>query len=153
MTSFTKHASDQIYQSIPHREPFLFIDEVLELTPEKAVCQRTVRPEEPQFEGHYPGNPIMPGVLLCEAVFQTAAIYLMQKFQNEGTDTSNKTPILSRIKEVKFKQMVKPGDLIQIEASFIETLGNFHFLKGKITKDSKPVLTLECALALIDENK
>lgn len=148
-----KNASPEVYSTIPHREPFLFIDEILQVDDQKAICKRLVRPSEPQFQGHYPNNPIMPGVLLCEAVFQTAAVYLMKKFQKEGLDVSQKTPILSRIKDVKFKQMVKPGDELIIEATMIESLGNFHFLKGKVSKEGKPVMTLECALALIDNQE
>lgn len=146
-------ASKAVYESIPHREPFLFIDEILEVNAEKAVCKRLIRKEEPQFAGHYPGNPIMPGVLLCEAVFQTGAVYLMHKFTANGENVAGKTPVLSRISEAKFKQMVKPGDEIVIEVTPLETLGMFHFLKGKILKENKVVMTVECALALVDESK
>lgn len=144
---------EEIYNTIPHREPFLFIDSIEEIRENGATAKRKIRMEEPQFQGHYPGNPIMPGVLLCEAVFQTAAIYLVKRFEKEGVRTEGLTPILSRIGEVKFKQMVKPGDEIIMDVQMIETIGQFHFLKGSIRKEGKLVLTLECALALIDENK
>ena len=142
---------DTILKKIPHRPPFLFIDSIIEVTEEKAVCERTIRPEEPQFEGHYPGNPIMPGVLLCESVFQAGAIYLSTKLEAEGMDLTKVTPVLSRIGEAKFKQMVKPGDVITIEAEFKEMLSKFYFMKGKVLKMGKPVLTLECALAMVEE--
>lgn len=142
---------EEIYNIIPHREPFLFIDSIEEIRDNGVTAKRKIRMEEPQFEGHYPGNPIMPGVLLCEAVFQTAAIYLVKKFEKEGLKTEGLTPILSRIGEVKFKQMVRPGDEIVMEVEMIETIGQFHFLKGRICKEGKLVLTLECALALINE--
>ena len=112
---------------------------------------RTIRADEPQFEGHYPGNPIMPGVLLCESVFQAGAIYLSTQMEAEGKDLSKVTPVLSRIGEAKFKQMVKPGDEIMIEAEFKEKLSKFYFMKGKVLKQGKPVLTLECALAMVEE--
>lgn len=144
---------DEIYNTIPHREPFLFIDSIQEVRESGATAKRLIRPDEPQFQGHYPGNPIMPGVLLCEAVFQTAAVFLVKKLEKEGLSAKGLTPILSRINEVKFKQMVKPGDLILIDVEMIETIGHFHFLKGTIRKDGKLVLSLECALALINENK
>ncbi len=144
---------EEIYNTIPHREPFLFVDSIESIHENGATAKRLIRLDEPQFSGHYPGNPIMPGVLLCEAVFQTAAIFLVKKFENKGIQTQNLTPVLSRIGEVKFKQMVKPGDEITMNVEMIETIGQFHFLKGNIRKEGKLVLTLECALALIDENK
>lgn len=144
---------EAILKKIPHRPPFLFIDSIIEVTEEKAVCERTIRPEEPQFEGHYPGNPIMPGVLLCESVFQTGAIYLANKLEAEGIDTSKVTPVLSRIIEAKFKQIIKPGDTITIEAEFKQKLSKFYFMKGKISKAGKVVMTLECALAMIEQSE
>jgi len=142
---------ESIHAAIPHRPPFLFIDEILEVTETGARARRVIRPEEPHFEGHYPGNPIMPGVLLCEAVFQTAAVYLVKRLA--GEDGGGKTPILARIGNAKFKSMVKPGDEITIEVSFKETLSQFHFLTGKVLKNDKPAVSLEFALALIDESK
>jgi len=144
---------DEIYNTIPHREPFLFIDSIQEIRETGATTKRLIRPNEPHFQGHYPENPIMPGVLLCEAVFQTAAIFLVKKLQKEGTKTNELTPVLSRIKEVKFKHIIKPGDTITINAQLIETIGQFHFIKGTIRKENKLVLSLECTLALINENK
>ena len=65
---------EEIYRRIPHRPPFLFIDQILEITNEGASAKLSVKPDFSFFTGHYPGNPIMPGVLLCESVFQTGAI-------------------------------------------------------------------------------
>jgi len=142
---------EDILSSIPHRPPFLFIDEIVELREDGATCKRTIRMEEPQFEGHYPGNPIMPGVLLCEACFQTGAIYLAKQIEKEGRSLNDVTPVLSRIGEAKFKQMVKPGDEIVIEVTMKETVSKFHFMKGKVLKGGKPALTIEFALAMIEE--
>ena len=136
--------------TIPHRPPFLFLDEVVSLTEQGLTARRTVRAEEPQFEGHYPGNPIMPGVLLCEAVFQAAAVYLVKRMELTGETAEGKTPILARIGDARFKQRVVPGDVLTIEVSFKETLAKFHFLTGKVLKDGKPALTIEFALALLD---
>lgn len=144
---------DTIYQTIPHRPPFLFIDEIIEVTETGAVAERLIRADEPQFTGHYPGNPIMPGVLLCEATFQTAAIFLVQRNLTGGDASAQLTPVLARIGEAKFKQIVRPGDTIRIEVMFKETLSQFHFLRGKITVGGKLALTNEFALAMIDEKK
>jgi 3-hydroxyacyl-[acyl-carrier-protein] dehydratase len=141
---------EEIYQTIPHRPPFLFIDKIIEVTDEGAVAERTMRADEPHFAGHYPGNPLMPGVLLCEAVFQTAAVYMMKRFFSDAEAHATKTPILARIKEAKFKQMVRPGDTVRIETTFKETLSQFHFMRGRVLLNGKAAMTVEFALALLD---
>ena len=141
---------DEILRSIPHRPPFLFIDTIEEIREDGATCTRTIRAEEPQFEGHYPGNPIMPGVLLCEACFQTGAIYLAKQIEKDGRSLNDVTPVLSRIRDARFKQMVKPGDVVTIEVTMLETLSKFFFLRGKVLKDGKPALTIEFALAMLE---
>lgn len=141
---------DEIYRTIPHRPPFLFIDEIVELREDGATCKRTIRIDEPQFEGHYPGNPIMPGVLLCEACFQTGAIFLAKEIEREGRSLQDVTPVLSRISDARFKQMVKPGDEMLIEVTMKEKLSKFFFLQGKVLKQGKPALTIEFALAMLE---
>lgn len=142
---------DEILKKIPHRPPFLFIDEIIDIKENGAICKRLVREDEPQFEGHYPGNPIMPGVLLCEACFQTAAIYIANKLEGQSINLDKVTPVLSKIVEAKFKQMVKPGDEIFIEVEFQQKLSKFYFLKGKVLKEEKIVLTIEFALAIVED--
>lgn len=136
---------------IPHRPPFLFVDEVLELDAEHALCARTFRAEEAFYAGHYPGNPITPGVLLCEAVFQASAIFLNKRFEAQGISVEGKTPVLCRIEEAKFKGMVLPGDRVTLEVRPVETLQHFHFMTGTVRKEGKVVLTLRYALALVDK--
>ncbi|HQU09714.1 MAG TPA: 3-hydroxyacyl-ACP dehydratase FabZ family protein, partial [Opitutales bacterium] len=115
--------TQEILNAIPHRPPFLFVDCVLEWSEKGIVAERLVRADEPQFVGHYPGNPIMPGVLLSEAVFQVAAIYLSKRFADaiEG----GKTPLLARITEAKFKHIVRPGDTLRIEVQYKEAMSVF----------------------------
>lgn len=141
---------DEILRTIPHRPPFLFIDEIVEVREDGATCKRTIRMEEPQFEGHYPGNPIMPGVLLCEACFQAGAIYLGKQIEKEGRSLADVTPVLSRIRDARFKQMVKPGDDVVIEVTMKEKVSKFFFMKGKVLKNGKPALTIEFALAMLE---
>ena len=144
---------EEILRTIPHRPPFLFIDEIVELREDGATCKRTIRTEEPQFKGHYPGNPIMPGVLLCEACFQTGAIYLAKKIEKEGRLLNDYTPVLSRIRDARFKQMVKPGDEITIEVTMKETISRFFFMKAKVLKGCKAAMTIEFTLAIVEEQK
>lgn len=145
---------EDIYQSIPHRPPFLFVDEIVEIKENSAVCKRTLRAEEFFFEGHYPGNPITPGVLLCESVFQCGAIFLVKKWERQGAASpQGKTPVLSRIQDARFKRMVKPGDTVEIEATFKEELRGFQFMKGVVRKDGKVALQIEFVLALLDESE
>ena len=141
---------DEILRSIPHRPPFLFIDEIVEIREDGATCKREIRMEEPQFEGHYPGNPIMPGVLLCEACFQTGAIFLAKQIEKEGKSLNDVTPVLSRITDARFKQMVKPGDEITIEVTMKETISRFFFMSAKVLKDGKPAMTIGFALAMVE---
>jgi 3-hydroxyacyl-[acyl-carrier-protein] dehydratase len=141
---------EEILRTIPHRPPFLFIDEIVDIRNDGASCKRTIRMEEPQFEGHYPNNPIMPGVLLCEACFQTGAIFLAKQIEKEGRSLNDVTPVLSRISDARFKQMIKPGDEILIEVTMKETISKFHFLRGKVFKGGKLALTIQFALAMLE---
>ncbi len=141
---------DEILRSIPHRPPFLFIDAIVEIREDGATCKRQLRMEEPQFEGHYPGNPIMPGVLLCEACFQTGAIFLSKQIEKEGKSLNDVTPVLSRITDARFKQMVKPGDEITIEVTMKEPISRFFFMSAKVLKDGKPAMTIGFALAMVE---
>ena len=140
-----------VLDTIPHRPPFLFLDRIDEVRADGATCSRTFRADEPFYSGHYPGNPITPGVLLCESVFQTGAIFLTKKLQSEGGVPSGKTPVLCRIEEAKFKGMVMPSDTVSIDVKLVETLQQFHFMTGTVRRDGKAVLTIRFALALVDQ--
>lgn len=134
---------------LPHREPFLFLDEVVDLTEDSIVARRTVLADEPQFKGHYPGKPIMPGVLLCETVLQAGA-YLMAV--NLGLDSDMEgAPVVSRLNNVKFKRMVKPGDELEIRAQHKRTMMGAHMMSGKIECEGKTVCTLDFTVMLVEE--
>lgn len=141
-----------IFSSIPHRPPFLFVDKVVSVTADMIVAERTFGEGDDFYRGHYPGNPITPGVILCECVFQAAALLLVHRAKEDGGASAGLTPVLSRIQEARFKRMVKPGDTVQIEVKYKETLSKFHFLTGRILLGGKPVMTVECSLAMIDES-
>jgi len=140
---------EDIYRRIPHRPPFLFIDKIVELSKEGCRASLTVKPDFPFFEGHYPGNPIMPGVLLCESVFQTGAVFLADLLEDESLNDDAVTPVLSRIRDARFKRMVLPGDEIEVSVTLIDTIGKFYNLSGQIRNKDKVSLTVNFALALV----
>ena len=127
---------EQILAAIPHRPPMLLLDEVVEWEEGRIVCMRTFRPDEWFFQGHYPGFPLVPGVILCEAAMQAGAVLLSKHPKGEGV------PVAGRLKDVKFKRMVKPGDTVRIETVLDERLGDAFFLTSKVTVDDKAAATL-----------
>ena len=142
---------EPIEKLIPHRPPFLFVDEIIAETDDTLTTRRRVRPDEDFFKGHYPGNPIMPGVLICESVFQSGCIFLTKQFASKGEDLSHYTPVLTRITEVKFKNSVKPGDELIIDVKVKDRLGRFMFLSGSVrTADNRKVLTVDFGVALVE---
>ena len=144
---------EEIHRRIPHRKPFLFIDEIVEISENGAVARLTVSPELPFFEGHYPGNPIMPGVLLCESVFQTGAIYLAEKLGSDSLNVDKVTPVLSRIRDARFKRMVLPGDTIEVTVKEKDQIGKFYNLAGEIRKEGKTAVTVSFALAMVPKKE
>ena len=144
---------EEIHRRIPHRKPFLFIDEIVGISENGAVARLTVSPELPFFEGHYPGNPIMPGVLLCESVFQTGAIYLAEKLGSDSLNVDKVTPVLSRIRDARFKRMVLPGDTIEVTVKEKDQIGKFYNLTGEIRKEGKTAVTVSFALAMVPKEE
>jgi 3-hydroxyacyl-[acyl-carrier-protein] dehydratase len=127
---------------IPHRPPFLFVDEIVSETESGMVARKTWRTDEDFYKGHYPGMPITPGVLLCEAVFQTGALFLSRK-QAKKQQTSIGVPLLAKINDVRFRNPVFPGETIIIEVKEKETLGGFVFMSGTVKSGDKRVLSVE----------
>ncbi len=149
---FIRAMTEEVLRAIPHRPPFLFVDKIVETKPDGIVCSRKFRAEENFYEGHYPNAPLTPGVLLCESVFQTAAIFLVKKAAESGDENfKNRTPVLCRIENAKFKGMVFPGDEILISVKEIETLAGFFYLSGNATCNGKSVLQIKFALAMIEK--
>jgi len=119
----------QIHAAIPHRDPFLLIDEVVSQDEKRIHCRKTFTGEEYFYRGHYPDFPLTPGVLLCEAGMQAGAV-LLSKFAKE---TPGKVPVATRIDSVRFKRMVRPGETIEIEVDLVERLGEAYFMKAKVS--------------------
>ena len=139
----------EVQAAIPHREPFLFIDEIVECDGKRIVCKKTFTGREDFFRGHYPGYPIVPGVLQCEAALQAGAILLTKIFEDESID--NMVPVVAKMGEVRFKQMVFPGDTILIEVKFREKMTGVYFLRAKVTLNGKTSVQFDFACALTEK--
>ena len=131
---------ETIENAIPHRAPMLLVDEIIQREDNRIVCRKTFRQEEFFFQGHYPDYPIVPGVILCEAAMQAGAILLSEHMQ-EGDGV----PVATRLNDVKFKKMVRPGDTIQMDVTLQERLANAFFLRAKVSCDGKLAVRFDFA--------
>lgn len=137
-----------VLSAIPHRPPFLFVDRILQKSETEIVAERVLRKEEAFFQGHYPQIAIMPGVLLCEALFQTAGILMSDRLSKEEKD-GKKIPVLVRIESAKFKQMAFPGDRLRLEVQFVEKMKDFYFFKGSANQEEKRLVSIEFILGMV----
>lgn len=134
---------EAIYAAIPHRPPMLLVDEIVSQDEEKIVCRKTFNADEYFFQGHYPDFPLVPGVILCEATMQCGAI-LLSKFAAEGKGV----PVATRLSDVKFKKMVRPGDTIEMEVKLTERMADAFFMQGKATCDGKVAVRFDFACTM-----
>lgn len=132
----------EIQELIPQRPPFLFVDKVTDRTETTINTSFQVTGNEDFFKGHFPGNPIMPGVLLQEALFQSGAA-LMAGRAGGGLG------VVTRVQNAKFKNMVKPGDLLEMQVDLTESISNAHYMKGTTKVAGKTVLVIEFAVASV----
>ena len=138
------YTTQEIMEILPHRHPFLLIDTIEELEPGKrAVGKKCVTFSEPYFAGHFPGNPVMPGVLIIEALAQTGAAAILSLPENK-----RKTAYFAGIDKAKFKQMVRPGDVLTLETQIIRTKGPIGVGEAVATVDGKLVAKAELTFAI-----
>jgi 3-hydroxyacyl-[acyl-carrier-protein] dehydratase len=138
----------QVTDLIPHRPPFLFVDEIVSHDSAGLVARRTWRADEDFYRGHYPGAPITPGVLLCEAVFQTAACFLALQARAAGGKPGEGVPLIAKISDVRFRNPVYPGDVVQLEVKQKDSLAGFTMMSGAIKKaDGTRVMNVDFAVA------
>lgn len=134
----------EIMEIIPHRQPFLLIDTIEELEPGKrAVAKKCVSYNEPFFAGHFPGEPVMPGVLIIEALAQAGAVAILSKPEFKG-----KTAYFGAINSAKFKQKVVPGDVLMLELEIIKEKGPIGIGKATATVNGKVVTQAELTFAI-----
>ena len=129
----------EIMEIIPHRQPFLLIDRIEELEPGKrAVGKKCVTYNEPFFNGHFPQEPVMPGVLIVEALAQTGAVAILSKPENKG-----KIAYFGGIDKCRFKGKVQPGDKMKLEMRVIKQKGPMGVGEAVATVDGKIVVKAE----------
>lgn len=131
-----------IYAMIPHRPPFLWVDRIVSLDHEKIVAEKDLSADLELYHGHYPNQPITPGVILCEAVFQAGALLISHHLSQNGISLSG-VPVLTRIYSAKFKRQVPPGTTVTLEARLMEKIGSAWLLKGKVKIDAKTAVSVE----------
>lgn len=143
MTQLTR---EQIKEIIPHRDPFLFLDEVVELEPGKrAVAIKNVRPDEPHFQGHFPGQPIMPGVLIVEALAQAGAVAALSLPENKG-----KLVLFAGIDGVRFKRPVQPGDTLTLDVEMTRMRGAIGKAEARASVNGELACKAELTFAIAD---
>lgn len=139
---------EEIHAAIPHRKPMLLVDQIVERQERRIICRKTFDPSEFFFQGHYPDCPLVPGVILCESAMQAGAI-LLSRFVPEGGGV----PVATRLSDVKFKNMVRPGQTIQIEVTLDEQMAGAFFLTAKVTRDGAPAVRFQFACTMAPVGK
>lgn len=136
---------EEIKNIIPQRDPFLMIDEVEEYVPgESAIAYKNVNEQEWYFKGHFPDNPIMPGVLIAESLAQTGAVAILSMDENKG-----KNALFGGIDKMKFKTKVVPGDRLKLEVKIIKRKGPIGVGEAIATIDENIVAKGELTFALV----
>lgn len=138
---------DEIKKIIPQREPFLMVDEIESCIPGQSVVgYKNVNKDEYYFKGHFPGNPIMPGVLIVESLAQTGAYAILSEEENKG-----KNALFGGIEKMRFKRMIVPGDRLKLEVNIIKKKGPIGIGEGIASVNGEIAAKGEFTFAIIDK--
>lgn len=137
---------EKIMELLPHRYPFLLLDSVEQVEDDLVIGIKNVTYNEPFFQGHFPGDPIMPGVLIIESMVQAGGFLLLKKL----ADPKKKTVYFASINKAKFRHPVRPGDVLRHEVRLVSFRSNFYKLRGKSFVGEKIVAEGEFTAAITD---
>ena len=133
---------EELKKVLPHREPMLLVDEITLTEDGSTVGYYRVKGDEYFLSGHFPGNPIVPGVILCEMTAQSATLIFLEELKG-------KTPLFTGIDKVRFRVQVKPGDLVEMRCRFLRSKAPFYFVSGKTFVNGKLAMSGELSFALV----
>jgi 3-hydroxymyristoyl/3-hydroxydecanoyl-(acyl carrier protein) dehydratase len=153
MTTKPLFALEEILPLLPHRPPFLFVDRVMTLEPHKLIiAERELRPDEPQFAGHFPGRPIMPGVLITEALAQTSGLLigLSEKMSSAAPPEKPKAYFLA-LANMKFTHPAVPGDVLVLRATSDRQFATLHRFNVEATAGRNLIAAGSLTLALVSD--
>ncbi|MEO1615706.1 MAG: 3-hydroxyacyl-ACP dehydratase FabZ family protein [Planctomycetota bacterium] len=134
----------EIEAAIPHRAPMLLLDEIVERTDSTIICRKAFLDSEFFVQGHFPNEPIVPGVIQCECCLQAGAVLLEKHMESEP----GSVPVATRMDAVKFKRVVRPGDTVEIHVTLNDHVSNAYFLTGKMMLDGKLAARLDFACTI-----
>lgn len=142
--------NSEILGAIPHRPPMLLVDEIVQREENRIVCRKTFHEDEFFFQGHYPGYPLVPGVILCESAMQAGAILLSSHLDSD----SDGAPVATRMDQVRFRRMVRPGETVEIEVNLRDRVSQAFYLDARVRCEGKVAARLEfaCTLASTSED-
>jgi 3-hydroxyacyl-[acyl-carrier-protein] dehydratase len=149
LTGDKNHELDRFLRMLPHRYPFLMVDRVVEISSGKARTVKNVSHNEPFFVGHFPGNPVMPGVLIIEALAQSAAILALAELKSD----SQRMFMLTGIEKARFRRPVVPGDQLEMEVSIIRSRGPLWKMRAEARVGGEIAAEAELSAMEVPEEK